>query len=66
MEGRFLLVFAYCTLVVAHDQSGSIPDSIAACEGPMRTFGNASLTDSSGASSLSSVDSELMSSLTWM
>lgn len=33
MEGRFLLVFAYCTLVVAHDQSGSIPDSIAACEG---------------------------------
>ena len=25
MEGRFLLVFAYCALVVAHDQSGSIP-----------------------------------------
>ena len=32
----------------------------------MRTFGNASLMDRSGASSLSSVDSELMSSLTWM
>lgn len=29
----------------------------------MRTFRNASLTDRSGASSLSSVDSELMSSL---
>ena len=40
MEGRFLLVFAYCTLVVAHDQSGSIPDSIAACEGdtPVRAM----------------------------
>jgi hypothetical protein len=33
MEGRFLLVSAYCTPVVVHDQSDSIPDSIAACEG---------------------------------
>ena len=32
----------------------------------MRTFGNASLMDGSDAGSLSSVDSELMSSLTWM
>ena len=32
----------------------------------MRTFGNASLMDRSGASSLSSVDSELILSLTWM
>lgn len=33
MEGRFLLVSTYCTPVVVHDQSDSIPDSIAACEG---------------------------------
>ena len=28
MGGGFLLVFTYCTLVVVHDQSDSIPDSI--------------------------------------
>lgn len=32
MEGRFLLVSTYCTPVVVHDQSDSIPDSIATYE----------------------------------
>lgn len=38
MEGRFLLVFTYCTLVVVHGQTDSIPNSIAACELHARGF----------------------------
>lgn len=45
MEGRFLLVFAYCALAVAHDQSGSIPDSIAACEGGYSCAGDENLRE---------------------
>ena len=34
--GQVLVGIRHCTLIVVHDQSDSIPDSIAACEGVLR------------------------------